>query len=685
MAETQNQSVVARDLAFLSLCVCVFACGGTSHERPPEAPASVVGSAIAFNAADTPLPASTAEPVVPEHRRPVAPGFDGATAWLNAERALTLDDLRGHIVLVDFWTSCCINCLHTLPTLAELERAFSPNQFLVLGVHSPKFETERRSERLESIAQQYGIRHPIAVDGNMAIWDRWGATSWPTLVLLDARGRIAWVGHGEPDVDELRHLIEGEIARADSVERSLVNAPVAGARPADWNAPAIGFPSGIAVVDGRTLAVTDTGNGRVLLVGRDGRVTQSLGDGQFAIPHGLSSHNGYIYVADTDHHQVKRIRLTTREVEVVAGTGELGFAPLRDQWRRAREVALRSPWATTWVGERLFVALAGSHQIAEIDVPDGRIRGFAGNGREALEDGERMDASFAQPSALASDGTELFVLDSESSSVRAVHLRTSAVRTIVGRGLFESGLIDGDARTARLQHPLGLAYAEGALWVADTYNNAIRRVDPTTGATTTRFRSAAHEELYEPAAIVADRDALWIADTNHHRMALVRTGSGAPRAVEFRDGPAASRAVVVPSSTATPARTLPRVELEAVPVAPDRTAVLRIEFAPPQGTIVNEEAPFSLTLRRAERAQVSDVPISRLGSEVRTGVTVHVQLARGSDNGLVELDLSIVVCDDVTHAACVPVDRTLSVPLRSDGAAAADARRSLVLPSAVVP
>lgn len=683
MAVPESKSV-ARRLALLPLLVCAFACGEASRESTTIRPALAVGAAVSRPTPSATVDVEAHELAVPETHRPAAPSFEGATGWLNVTRPLNAEDLRGHVVLVDFWTSCCINCLHTLPALKELEARFPASSFLVVGVHSPKFETERGTDRLEAIARQYRIQHPIAVDGNMAIWDRWGASSWPTLALIDSSGRIAWVGHGEPDVDELANVIAAEIARARDVERNLATTPVAVVHASTWDAPAVAFPSGVAVVDARTLAVSDTGNGRVLLVARDGHVVRALGEGELLLPHGLSVHQGFVYVADTDHHQVKRIRISTGDVEVVAGTGEIGFAPLRDQWRRGSEVALRSPWATAWVGNRLFLALAGSHQIAEVDVTDGRVRGFAGDGREALRDGERMDASFAQPSALATDGTELFVLDSESSSVRAIHLRTSHVRTLVGRGLFEFGLVDGTPDVARLQHPLGLAFAAGALWIADTYNNAMRRVEIASGATSTRLASTNHDALYEPAAVAADGDTLWIADTNHHRIVSLRASNGPSRVVAFRDAPTPSHVVASVPVDRLASREFETVEFEPLPTVPGQSTTLRVQFSLPEGTVVNEEAPFSLVLRRASEARIAGLPVERLGRDVQTGFTLQVELASRSSQGDASLDLQMVVCDDVRHAACVPVERTIHIPLRAAGNAPGDATRAISLPSAVV-
>ena len=146
---------------------------------------------------------TTSTTLPPVDLRPPGGDFTGATAWLNAERPLVPADLAGRVVVVDFWTSCCINCLHTLPILSALEKRHEADPVLVVGVHSPKFDAETEGERLRSAIAESSITHPVAVDGSMKIWTAWKAQAWPTVFVLDAKGRIVWRGSGEPNKDDL--------------------------------------------------------------------------------------------------------------------------------------------------------------------------------------------------------------------------------------------------------------------------------------------------------------------------------------------------------------------------------------------------------------------------------------------------------------------------------------------------
>src|SRR6516162_7580908 len=131
-----------------------------------------------------------------ENERLAAPELDGGIAWLNTSGPIRLRDLRGKIVLLDFWTFCCINCIHTLPDLARLEKKY-PNQLVVIGVHSAKFDNEKNSDSIRKAILRYEIGHPVVNDADMKIWQAYDVHSWPTLYLIDPEGKIVGRGSGE--------------------------------------------------------------------------------------------------------------------------------------------------------------------------------------------------------------------------------------------------------------------------------------------------------------------------------------------------------------------------------------------------------------------------------------------------------------------------------------------------------
>jgi sugar lactone lactonase YvrE len=244
--------------------------------------------------------------------------------------------------------------------------------------------------------------------------------------------------------------------------------------------------------------------------------------------------------------------LKARQVTTVAGTGEKGNAyfriadnpksEIRSPKSKPTEVALASPWSLWVHDDQLYIAMAGPHQIWRMPLDESTIGLFAGNGREDIVDGplaptvpyELGFASFAQPSELTSDGTLLFVADSEGSTVRSVPFDANGqVQTIVGLTgtLFDFGDVDGTGREVRLQHPLGAAWSNGTLYVADTYNNKIKAIDVETRACRTVAgngkagkKDAADgidAEFNEPGGIWAAARQLYVADTNNHAIRVV--------------------------------------------------------------------------------------------------------------------------------------------------------------------
>ncbi len=285
-----------------------------------------------------------------------------------------------------------------------------------------------------------------------------------------------------------------------------------------------------------------------------GRKDGDFAAAEFNQPQGMALHGNDLFVADTENHEIRRVDLAGKKVETVAGTGKQARVSVVVRRGVPRRTALSSPWDVLVHGDSLFIAMAGCHQIWQMKL-DGTVIGpYAGNGAEDIVDGVLLPtspsasggASFAQPSGLASDGTWLYVADSEGSSIRAVPLNAARrqVRTVVGTArlstarLFTFGDADGTAEAARFQHPLGVVYYGDKIYVADTYNSKIRIVDPADGSVRTlaapKMPNAGshisndpnstfdirHSTFFEPGGLTAAGNKLYVADTNNH---LIRT------------------------------------------------------------------------------------------------------------------------------------------------------------------
>ncbi len=483
-----------------------------------------------------------------------APDFPPGLDWLNTDRPLSLKDLRGKVVLLDFWTSCCINCQHAIPQLRKLERKYN-GALVVIGVHSPKFPGEMETEAVAGAVRRLSVGHPVVNDRDHRVWREYAVSCWPTLMLIDPRGKLIGLHEGEFALEEMDAALARLIAESDRAGR-LDRRPLSFTvtRENEPDRPLF-FPGKVlADAVGKRLFVADTGHHRILELSMDGRLRRAFGgsaagfeDGdahsaRFRGPQGLALAGEWLYVADTNNHVVRRIDLQNALVVTVAGTGE----PVHGSHRGgpAREVPLSSPWDVVAHRGRLFVAMAGLHQLWEVEPLD-RAKPWVGSGRENIVDGPAEEAQLAQPSGLALDeaAETLFVADSETSAIRAVALEGGYVHTVVGTGLFDFGDADGSGDVVRLQHPLGLAFADGVLYVADSYNHKIKRCDPAarrvtgflgSGVPGHRDGSAAAAQFSEPGGVSVGGGKLYVADTNNHAIRVCDLATGKVKTLDVR-------------------------------------------------------------------------------------------------------------------------------------------------------
>lgn len=448
-----------------------------------------------------------------------APEFPEGLDWINTgSKPLTLASLRGKIVLLDFWTYGCVNCMHIIPDLRRLQETYA-RELVVIGVHSAKFESESKTENITKIARRYGRDEPIVNDRGLEIWRSYAVRAWPTLMLIDPAGRVVGKLEGEGHYDTLHGVIGAMTQEFDEeIDRTPLHFV---ADAADTAATPLLFPGKVlADGDGGRLFIADSNHGRVVVADLiDGAVVQII-EG-FRGPQGLTlADANTLYVADTVANTISRVSLPSGSVTRIAGTGARSYL-YDDEYPDALETGLNSPWDVQWHDGVLYIAMAGQHQLWTLDTRTRRLTAFAGTRREALRDGPRLAAAFNQPSGLAADGRRLFVADSEASAVRVIDLDSGAVTTPVGTGLFDFGDLDGVGDAARLQHPLGVEVHGGRIYVADTYNGKIKRLDPETRRVVTVV-----DGLDEPGGLSAAGGRLYIADTNNHQVRVLDLKDG---------------------------------------------------------------------------------------------------------------------------------------------------------------
>jgi thiol-disulfide isomerase/thioredoxin len=641
---------------------------------------------------ETPKPPEAAvDSDYPFPRHVKAPSLDGGIEWINTAGPIDVRLLRGKFVILDFWTYCCINCMHILPVLKQLEHAY-PNEIVVIGVHSAKFAGEQDSKNIREAVERYEIEHPVVNDADHKIWDKYEVRSWPSLRVIDPEGNLVAANSGEIEFDSLDRFFKDKLPYYKAKGLLKPGPPPLTGEQAGYRATAtpLRYPGKI-LADEKSdrLFIADSNHNRVVVARLDGELVDVIGSGttgaadgdfenaSFDHPQGMALAGEQLYVADTENHLLRKVDLKKKQVMTIAGTGKQGHGwPGADDFadgiagRKHRFVGpalktpLNSPWALVARGHDLFVAMAGAHQIWRLTLAkNGEIGPFAGNGREDIVDGPHLPgrpyeegfSSFAQPSGLATDGKLLFVADSEGSSIRAVPFDPSKrVETVVGTSwlkngqppgrLFLFGDTDGQGQKVRLQHALDLVYHDNLLYVADTYNNKIKAIDPRKGTSITIAGSTSagktdEPALFdEPAGIGQAAGKLYIADTNNHAIRTIDLSTNAVATLEIKGlEPPESRRV--PTTPGFPGAT--EVDLATARVNPiDGKLRLQVMLELPEGYKINPLAP----LRYLVEAAGGGGPLQRetLGKLLEVGTksaTFDIDLPADSSSGTEKLKI----------------------------------------------
>lgn len=565
--------------------------------------------------------------------------------WLNTNRALAPDDLKGRILLVDFWTYCCINCIHVIPKLQELEAEFD-DKLIVIGVHSAKFATEGDTNNIRQAIQKYDIEHPVVNDADFRIWNAFGVNAWPTVLLIAPNGLLKNVYRGEGDIDEMRSDIKALIAKSggDLVMEKLPIALEKNKVPPTF----LRFPSKLVALDDKSLVISDSGHHRIVVAGLDGKVTDIIGSGvegfrdgdfktaQFHEPQGVLVDGQQIYVADTGNHRLRLIDLDKKIVTTLAGTGVRGAYSLSGNGD-ALQTSLASPWDLAFYPDKntIVIANAGTHQLWAYDRTTKKLSIVAGSGREDIIDGTAKDAALAQTSGLSVRDGKLYFADAETSSLRVFD--GADVKTLIGSGLFDFGLQDGVQGKALMQHDIGVYAHKDAVYVADTYNHKIRKY--TDGQLTT----LSIDGLREPNGITKIGSMFYIADTNNHRIVKMD-----------ESGKEAGVLEVMPHANVALQETLPNLfahDMQKI----GKNAALVIDL--PKGWHINKDAPSYLALFD-DKAQL-------LKSWSREEVATR-RMALPAFSGSARLQGMLYYCQDEKGSRCLIGG--VDLPLTAGGA-----------------
>jgi sugar lactone lactonase YvrE len=574
--------------------------------------------------------------------------------------------------------------MHVIPSLKRLEAKYA-DELVVIGVHSAKFENEGDTDNLRQVILRYELEHPVVNDKDFIVWRTYGVHAWPTLVIIDPAGNVVGKQSGEKIYDLFDQVIGSLVAEFDA--KGQIDRRPLGLKLEREGLPetVLSFPGKVlADADGNRLFVADSNHNRIVVADLEtyevqqviGGLDEGFVNGDFASarfyrPQGmvLSADGRTLYVADTENHAIRAVDLVGGSVETIAGIGQQTRTyPGREGL--GVEVALNSPWALELIGDTLYVAMAGSHQLWRMDLSTGIIGPWAGSGREGIDDGPLSQASLAQPSGLATDGERVYFADSEASAVRAADLDAGgSVSTIVGTGLFDFGDVDGEGDQVRLQHALGLVYNpdDGLLYVADTYNSKIKTVDPASrqartfaGGDDHGWRDGTEPLFYEPGGLDLAAGRLYVADTNNHAVRVVDLATRETTTVVLQD----AAGLLIPAGDAG----VEAVTLEAQRVAAGE-GVVRLNVTMPNGYKFNDLAPSSVAWDGSGGdGLIAFDDGSNEQRIVRPEWPLELPVTFQSGEGEVSVDLTIYYCEEEKASLCLLHNVRLQVPLTVDGA-----------------
>ena len=600
-----------------------------------------------------------------------APEFKGGKGWLNTDKPLSIAGLKGKVILLDFWTYGCVNCIHIIPDLKRLEKKY-PNNLVVIGVHSAKFKNEGETENIRKIILRYGIEHPVVNDAEFRIWKSYAVRAWPTQVLIDPAGYVIGGVSGEGHYEVLDQTISKtveEFRKKGQLDETPRKFALERAKVGDLP---LAFPGKILADEkSNRLFIADSNHNRIVVTDLKGKLIETIGngnasakDGSFAEasfnkPQGMAFDGNILYVADTANHLIRRIDLQKKSVETIGGTGNLqGFNGFGGE---ALKTSLRSPWDLEKVGKYLYIAMAGSHQIWRMDLEHNYIEPYAGNRQESRRDGKIKMSNFAQPSGIVSDGKNLFVADSESNIIREINFEKELVSTLVGGDLFEFGDKNGVGDDVRLQHPLGLEIYKGNVLIADTYNHKIKLLDAKKRTVRTFVGKGGKGQIdgknptfYEPGGLSVAGRKLYVADTNNHAVRVVDLETKITSTLKIRGLKPPKE---IETASLSPNLQVMNLKEKRISVAKDNSLLIDVEL--PKDFHLNPNAPqrYEISFGIDKTAKTSK------GKFTKLPLKIPVKFY-GIDRTKLSAKLRVFYCREDNTGVCYIKTLIWNVPIR---------------------
>ncbi|MFT5702756.1 MAG: thiol-disulfide isomerase/thioredoxin/DNA-binding beta-propeller fold protein YncE [Rickettsiales bacterium] len=587
------------------------------------------------------------------------------TIWLNSSRNIKTSDLENRIILLDFWTYACVNCLHMIPEIKKLEEVFG-DRLTVIGVHSGKFNNEKETKSIRNAILKHDISHLVVNDADFKIWNSFKISSWPTILLIDPKGRIKKKYEGEISSSQLEKDIK-KLIKKYRYQLNDKELPIVLERNETID-HVLKFPEKIIfakdfsyknVSKTNVLIVANSGKNSIFITNLNGQTLLEIGsedsgflDGNISVakfnsPRGLLFKNNILYVADTENHALRQIDFKNEEVKTLSGNGLRGA--IVGGKNKAKDISLASPWDLEFFPDsnNIIIANAGTHQLLKYDISEKTINNFAGNGNEDLIDGANPQNSLAQPSGLSASGNKLYFVDSESSSLRMV-TKSGEVSTLIGKGLFDFGYKNGIKKDALLQHPAGIYADDTGIYIADTLNHVIRKYNFKTkeiydysGSLRGYGVGSKKETSYdEPGGLVGFLGKLYIADTNNNRI------------IELNSNKSSKVIDILPELKIPTEGLLEYLpNLERVPTKKVRIGdQVKLIFNMDDGWKINQSAPSFFNLVEIKNKKEANLIASFTESTIRSG---SVKLPKLLKDHQYYLQGTVYYCEDKKDSLCL--------------------------------
>ncbi len=451
-----------------------------------------------------------------------APDF-GNVKFINSEKSYKLKDFQGKIVLLDFWTYGCINCMHVIKDLKKLEEDFQ-KELTVIGIHSAKFDSEGEEENLKTIIKKFKLNHLILNDKDYEIWENYAIRAWPTFVLITPDSKIYKYYSGEGNYE----AVKDDILLLKKKYKDKLTDKSFDLKTEEKPKGNLYFPEKIAFDSVNNILFVSSNSENMIKgfdlktkkviytigTGKEGNNCSTFETSTFKNPKGLYFYNNKLYIADTGNHSIKEADFKTKKITLIAGDGKQGYY-LTVEEDNPLKVSLNSPWDLIINNNILYFANAGSHQLMEMNLKTNKIDVFAGIIRENIIDGNKNEkANLAQPTGIDYFDNKIYFTDAETSSLRFVE--GDNVKTIVGKGLFKFGNINGSFDKALFKHAEGLTYFDNKIYVADTYNDSIKIVD----LNKKEVSLLPVKNLRHPTDVLVIDDNLYISNSFKHEIVI---------------------------------------------------------------------------------------------------------------------------------------------------------------------